>query len=90
MMTNRDMRVLQVEFDFGDLDKPISDWRLSLEYATFTHKEACEFIFFVGSEEKDTHEFLMRDYEAKGFSQEFLAECRKAWNWGYKYICLYA
>jgi len=87
MITDRDMRVFQTEFDF--IDKGDTDWRLSLEHATFIHKEACEFIFYVGVD-KDSYDAMIKKYAELGFSEDFIKACKKAYTLHYNYTCLYA
>ena len=37
--------IAQIEWDFGDEN---ADWKWCMENATFSHREACEFILYIG------------------------------------------
>lgn len=68
---------------FGDMHHPDSDWGLLNDHATFSHKEACEFILYTEYEDtwyKDT----------VGFSDKLRELVNQAKNEGFKYICFYA
>ncbi len=48
----KDMNICQTNFDnWGDENSPTSNWSLANKYATYSHKEDCEFIFYIGTHE---------------------------------------
>lgn len=71
------------EFEFEGYHNESRDWQLSLKYATFSHKEACEFIFYIGNKNS------LSTLEANGFSKQFLEVCREVKQKGFKYILMY-
>lgn len=81
MKDPNDMRVKAVEFDFIVNER---DWALCENFSTFSHNEACEFIFCI-----ENHNFI-DGYKAAGFSVDFVHECILAKNEGFRYICLYS
>jgi hypothetical protein len=87
-----DMKVGQVNFDHGftsDTEGETEDWRLANLHATFSHKEACEFIFWVGNTPED-REKVKGTYKVLGFSEEFLTEIALAQTLDFTYLCFYA
>lgn len=95
------MKVAQCELpleNWGDESDPTSNWSLLNKYAAFSHREACEFILYVGSDEyigsaredvaTDSEHIQM--YEEMGFTKEVLGPCRNARKQGYKYICFWS
>jgi len=61
-----------------------SDWNIIQTLCCFSHKEACEFILFVGDRDH------IRDYVEAGLSDSFITLCKEAQAEGYKYICFYS
>lgn len=68
--------------EWGDENDPKSDWSLANLHATFSHKDACEFIFHVA-------ELDWQPLKEKGFSGKFIQRCIDASNAGYHYVCFY-
>lgn len=77
-MKYEDMKVCNHAYNFNE-----SDLILASDNATFTHKEACEYIFYIGSVE------AIEDLYSKNFSNTFLLHCTSAKSTVYKYICFY-
>ena len=77
----KNMKVAEVEFDFKGESK---DWKLCNRHASFSHKEASEFIFYVGEPQS------MQAYKDHGFSERFLKVLRSARRNKFKYVCVYA
>lgn len=75
--------ILNLEL-WGDLEDPKSNWSLAQKHACFSHREFCEFIFYVG----DTDH--LEEYQKAGFSTSFTDLFKHAHNLGYKYICIYS
>lgn len=71
------------EFEF-DYSKNQADWNLSVKHATFSHREACEFIFWIGDDDS------IQDWTKKGFSKTFLKVCNEAKAKGFRYLMLFA
>lgn len=91
------MSVGQIDFseEFGKSeDIGFGDWYLAQTFATFSHKEACEFIFHVGAYEKDEEgvesNFFIDELKSNGFSDDFLNYCIEASRDGFKYLCFYS
>lgn len=89
MINLEDMRIAQVEFDFADgipgkTQYGNKDWDLAQEHATFSHKDACEFMFYIADEES------IDNLKSEGFSEELVKVCDHARKSGYNYICLYS
>lgn len=84
-----DMQVANI--DYSDVfqlqgEDEGSDWALLNAHATFSHKEACEFILYVGSEPETLVELL----EHFGYSKVLIDYCKAAQSLGFKYVCFYA
>ena len=85
-----DMKVYVTEFDFTDeAGNESKDWHLALDHHCFAHKEACEFIFWLG-DGSELQEERLESFKELGFSEDFLAEVHKALASDFKYICLFA
>ena len=81
-----DMKVLMHypdEDDWGDEQSEESNWWLATQHSTFSHRDACEFIFYVGDA------FHLTRYSDLGFNEAFLSPMRQAREMQYKYICFY-
>lgn len=85
------MKVCQIDWTeyFNEEDKLAGDWALCNKYATFSHKDACEFIFWIGS---DRAARLNRYSElaALGFSLNFLTAVKAAQARNFVYLTFYA
>lgn len=86
-----DMKVGMVDFSeefreqaeaLGSENHIESDFSLLCHYATFIHKEACEFILYT--------EYEDNWYEEIGFSDALRELVNQAEIDGFKYICFYA
>lgn len=84
------MSVCEVDFSeefreqaeaLGSETHPESDFSLLCKWATFVHKEACEFILYT-----DYGDW----YSQVGFSDALRELVNQAKNEGFKYICFYA
>jgi len=89
MSTGRleDMKMAEFHLEpgeWGEEEDNTSDWNIIQTICCFSHKEACEFILFVGD---DTH---IDYYKNAGLSDLFLDACNEAQKEGYKYICFYS
>lgn len=81
-----DMRVGQ--FNLLEFEREGRDWQLAHEHATFSHREACEFIFYLGAD-LIKHLRTMAEYKELGFSRNFLSACAEAYEKGFTYVCFY-
>ena len=83
----------EIQWDFDGEDE---DWKWLNENATFSHREACEFIVHVGEDDKDATGLTeyARDTAAKmgeaGCSDDFIAEYVKAAQLGAVRVLFYA
>jgi hypothetical protein len=74
------MKVAQVEYhNWGDVDDPTSDWSILNKKATFSHKDACEFILWTG-----------HNWRSEGCSKALADIVKDAAIANYSYICIYA
>lgn len=77
-------KMCTVNYDnWGDETSKESDWSLCNAFATFTHKDSCEFIFYIGCEQ------TLEDLKQRGFSKEFLKHCHEAAAISCNYILFY-
>lgn len=84
MKTLDDMQVAQVEYsDWGKAHDLTSDWNLATHHASFSHREHCVWIFYIGYEGK------IQEYATAGFSSTFLNLCRLTASENFKYLCIY-
>lgn len=74
--------------EWGDENDPTSDWSLANTHATFSHKDSCEFIFWLGKGEM--HIERLKDLKELGFSSEFVERCKYASEQGFNYINFYS
>lgn len=82
----KNMKVAMVELnetDWGDESDPTSNWSLFNMHASFSHRDACEFILYIG----EWHIPLI--WSELGFTLEILTLMIEAKNKGYNYICFY-
>lgn len=70
--------------NWGDEENPASDWCLLNAHASFSHREACEFILYVGC--SDSLDALI---DLK-YSDLLINLAHLAYAEGYKYLCLYS
>lgn len=85
-----DMTVAQVDYDnWGEESDPESDWNLIQAMCCFSHRDACEFIVYIGDGGDGSIDRIAELKEA-GLSEEFMEECQAAKEAGFKYICFYA
>lgn len=68
---------------WGDENSPDSTWSLCNIHATFSHKDACEFIFHLPSGYRE-------HYKALGFNDDFIDILTDAYTYHYKYVCIYS
>lgn len=67
--------LMEIEWDFGDVTDP--NWMYCNEHATFSHREACEFILHIGIdpnvEAGDEHwRHVVDEMKTFGCTQEFI------------------
>jgi len=84
----RDMKVANI--DYSDVfqlqgEESGSDWALLNAHANFSHKEACEFIVYIG-DGCDSLAII----EEVGYSDIFQKYCLEARELGFMYVCFYA
>jgi hypothetical protein len=82
----------EVNWDFVDGDDD-PDWKYLNEHATFSHREACEFIVHIGSdpEEEDSYaKNKMEHMRAQGCSDLLIEAYREAANHGAMRILFWA
>ena len=61
-----------LDVDASDLFEDESpDWKYCIEHATFSHREACEFMLYIGDD--TSAEVLRAHMSTNGCSQDFLA-----------------
>ncbi len=48
--------IAQIEWDFGDEN---ADWKWCMENATFSHREACEFMLYIGDAALEALDFVL-------------------------------
>lgn len=71
-----------VEYDnWGDESNPKSDWYLMNKHATFAHRNACEFIFYIHDQLPDFFADMSDTFK------KYYLEAKES---GYKYILFYA
>ena len=86
-----DMKVANRPFNFlNDDGSENKDWDLSLLHNTFSHIEACEFIFFLGGDNEEMQAIVLNKLKDTGFSNNFLEECKDAIKRGFHYVCFYS
>ena len=93
METFSDMKTAVTTYNnWGDDDiNSDSDWALCMKHATFLHKEECEFIFYIGSDDEGCNyrEDTLEEYTRLGFSEEFLQLVKDAQAQKYVYLLIY-
>lgn len=70
--------LVEIEWDFGDIEDP--NWMYCNEEATFSHREACEFILHIGQEVpgavdtgEDAHwRFIVDNMKKAGCTPDFI------------------
>lgn len=72
----------------GDPHHKDSDWSKIQEVCCFSHKDACEFIVYLG-EDPQSIKWSLEAFNKKGLSEEFVLKCIEAIQNGYRYICFY-
>lgn len=85
-----DMRVGQLEWQFDGED---SDWQIMAEHATFSHREAPEFILHIGmvhGTESDSQETWLEHWKSLGLSAVVIEAIRAAQKKGYEFLCFYS
>ncbi len=91
MLEITNMDIGQVEYEgFADGKDGSHDWELALIHATYRHKDACEFIFYLGSEGENTYLEYFEKYKALGFSSTFLDYIAEAQLLKFNYLNFYA
>lgn len=83
-MKIQNMQVAMIDYTefWGDENSLDSDWSKANKLATFHHKEACEFIFYIGTNAIEAYK--------EHFSAKFIEACQLAEAANYKYICFYS
>ena len=64
--------LMEIGWDFGDVTGP--NWMYCNEHATFSHRDACEFIIHIGpAQEGSRHwEFVVDEMKVCGCTQDFI------------------
>lgn len=88
-MENMEVGAVEFANGFTSPEGESKDWHLANLHATFSHKEACEFIFWVGSDE-ESRQRRLEELKELGFSSDFLGEIEAAQKLDFKYLCFYA
>lgn len=82
--------LLLAEYDVHELFADESAaWAYAVEHASFSHKEACEFMFYVGGETQDFLDSLGM-HSAQGCPQELISYLKHARDLGATWAMFYA
>jgi len=82
-----ELRLLDVDAtDLFEDESP--DWKYCIEYAAFSHREACEFMLYIG--DTKNAEVLRAHMNTSGCSQDFLALVELATNRKAVWLMLHA
>lgn len=86
------MDIAEIEYTYwGDETDTFSDWSLMNKHATFSHKDACEFIFWIGDpSDNECKTNRLEELKQLEFSSHFLIACYEAQKLGYRYLCFIA
>lgn len=69
-------RLFSLEWEFEDEEDP--DWRFCMTRASFSHRDACEFILHCGNSLDDHVEFVVADMKMFGCSPDFIEAYQEA------------
>lgn len=81
-------KLVEIEADELFEDENVN-WKYCMNHATFTHKEACEFIFSI-AEEDEYFELDVTNMKEQGCTSAFINSLKQARSHGAKYVLFYA
>lgn len=85
-------REILISFDAFDLFENESiNWKYCMENATFTHRDACEFVLYL-SQDDDIFEDTLTEMKEFGCTEEFMKTVKQARNYqdDIEWLLLYA